>query len=137
MWLMLYLLQPWVVLVPKNTPLINASPTRWTCTQLYFPNLKCVSQPWPIIMTNSPLSLPYQNIFKLFNPWHTFKPMILVSRQLSPKSQFIPSLVTQCVGISWNQLQTGLPWSSQVTIGLECYLLYQIPNLESGFPASL
>ena len=41
------------------------------------------------------------------------------------------------VGICWNQLQLGFPWSSRVTNGLECYLLFRIPNLESGFAASL
>ena len=32
---------------------------------------------------------------------------------------------------------SGFPWSSRVTNGLECYLLFRIPNLESGFAASL
>ena len=41
------------------------------------------------------------------------------------------------VGICWNQLQLGFPWSSRVKNGLECYLLFRIPNLESGFAASL
>ena len=41
------------------------------------------------------------------------------------------------VGICWNQLQLGFPWSSWVTNGLKYYLLFQIPNLESGFTASL
>ena len=41
------------------------------------------------------------------------------------------------VGICWNYLQIGFPWSSQVTNGLEYYLLFQIPNLESSFEASL
>ena len=41
------------------------------------------------------------------------------------------------VGICWNQLQLGFPWSSQVTNGLKCYLLFRIPNLDSGFAANL
>ena len=41
------------------------------------------------------------------------------------------------IGIFWNQLQLGFPWSSQVTNGLKCYVIFRILNLESGFPASL
>ena len=40
-------------------------------------------------------------------------------------------------GICWNKLQTRIPWLSRVTNGLECYLLFQIPNLVSEFVASL
>ena len=39
--------------------------------------------------------------------------------------------------IYWNQLQPGFPWLSLVKNGLEPYLLFQIPNLESGFATSL
>ena len=42
-----------------------------------------------------------------------------------------------CVGICWNKPQIGFLWSSRVTNGLKCYLLFRIPNLESGFAASL
>ena len=41
------------------------------------------------------------------------------------------------VGICWNQLQLEFPWSSGVTNGLECYILFRIPNFESGFASSL
>ena len=32
---------------------------------------------------------------------------------------------------------SGFPWSSQVTNGLKCYLIFLIPNLEYGFADSL
>ena len=41
------------------------------------------------------------------------------------------------VGICWNKLQLGFPWSSRVTNGLKYYFLFRIPNLESRFSASL
>ena len=43
----------------------------------------------------------------------------------------------QNVGMRCNQLQTEFPWFIWVTNGLEYYLLFQIPNLESDFSASL
>ena len=45
--------------------------------------------------------------------------------------------IREDVGIFWNQLHPGLPWSSRFTNELDHYLLFQIPNMESGFSASL
>ena len=43
----------------------------------------------------------------------------------------------EVVGCIMLESDSGFPWSSRVTNGLECYLLFRIPNLESGFAASL
>ena len=43
--LTLYLIQTQVVLIPRHPPLISVSHTRWTCTQICFPQLLSVSKP--------------------------------------------------------------------------------------------